>query len=216
MRIQQIYKEQNGEQFIRKNDSIVGLYFHNIVGLPLIRLMQKLKLHFSPNVITIVTLIFGLIAGYCFFMGQLIYGMVFFVLNMISDTLDGKWARLTNQKTKLGEKLDQTSDRISKASWYVGIWYSQYYGHEYWWIGICLIVAHYMTEIFREKIIKTDIFLYIKYLYYSPFEDAYVTFFIAPLFTLLFRIPHYYTFSFAVLLLILSYARYQYFVRKNV
>jgi phosphatidylglycerophosphate synthase len=216
MKLKDIYAEHPGEDFIRKRDCLVALYWHNLISIPIVRLMQKLKLKVHPNVITIITILFGLLAGYFFLMNELVYGAIFFTLNMVSDTIDGKWARLTGKMSKFGKKLDITGDRICKISWYFGIWYSQYYQVKgFWWIGIVLIVAHYMLELFREKFIGWDFYKYVRHLYYSPFEDAYVTFLLAPLLTVTIHIPHYYVFSVAVMLLCIAYIRCYFVVKKE-
>lgn len=183
--IKKIYTEQDDENFIPKRDCLVTIIWHNIIGIPIIRLMQKLQLKFHPNLITIFSLPFGLLAGYFFFINQLLYGAIFFAINMLIDSFDGKWARLTKQTSELGAKLDFHIDRIAKGSMYFGIWYSQFYLIGQWLLGTFFIGIHFVGEVFRVLFIKDTRYKTIiphVYSYYSQFEEAYLTFFFAPLF----------------------------------
>jgi hypothetical protein len=72
-----------------------------------------------------------------------------------------------------------------------------------------------MLELFREKFIGWDFYKYVHHLHYSPFEDAYVTFLLAPLLTFTVHIPNYYVFSVAVMLLFIAYIRCYFVVKKE-
>ena len=69
----------------------------------------------SPNQWTIISLIVAVIAAYFIITGELIYGLVLFVLAGLLDLIDGAVARARNEATKLGGFLDGISDRLVEA-----------------------------------------------------------------------------------------------------
>jgi len=69
----------------------------------------------SPNQWTFISLIVALVAAYFIISGELIYGLVFFVLAGVLDLVDGAVARAREQTTRLGGFLDGLSDRFVEA-----------------------------------------------------------------------------------------------------
>ena len=67
------------------------------------------RLHIHPNVITLVSILFGAASGYFFFPGNtkmvLVGALLLFVANTM-DSADGQLARMTRQYTMLGRVLD--------------------------------------------------------------------------------------------------------------
>ena len=67
------------------------------------------RLHIHPNVITVVSIIFGAASGYFFIPGNvsmvLIGALLLFFANSL-DSADGQLARMTKQYTMLGRVLD--------------------------------------------------------------------------------------------------------------
>lgn len=72
-----------------------------------------------PNVLSVfrlfVTAFFILLAAY----GQYAYALALFVLQAISDLLDGFFARRMGAKTTLGAYLDPAADKVMLASSYI-------------------------------------------------------------------------------------------------
>ncbi len=75
--------------------------------------MKKENLYNIPNFLTLlrvfltVLIIFFILVNY-----SLIWVIVFFVIAMITDSLDGFVARRFNQKTEFGRKFDMIADRF--------------------------------------------------------------------------------------------------------
>ena len=181
--IKKIYTQQPNENFI-KEDAWAPILLSDPVSIPLARLLSRIK-RIHPNHITLLTVPFAFIAAYMFIKGELIYGALFYWLNFVLDGTDGKVARLTGKNSKFGEKLDYYTDTVNNLAMYFGLWWSQYYIHGDWFIGGVIVFAHYAIMVFgyvfvgdfRYKTIFPRVFSY-----YSPFEEAFGTFFFAPLF----------------------------------
>ncbi len=95
------------------------------------RLLSRLfiKLGFSPNAITILSMVIGLIGAACFAMGSYqlgILGALLFQLAVIIDCCDGEVARLTFAESRLGQELDLVSDNIVHMAVFAGIAWGTY------------------------------------------------------------------------------------------
>lgn len=77
------------------------------VFTPIASIFAKL---FTPNQITLIAFIFGLLSSYYLFYSQNCLGILLFALNRIFDGLDGTVARLTNKQTDFGGYLDIVTD----------------------------------------------------------------------------------------------------------
>ena len=74
------------------------------------------KLGVTPNMITIMGLIFGLFSIHFLIKKQYILSFVFLWITYWSDCLDGFFARKYNQVTKLGDYLDHFRDMFVSGS----------------------------------------------------------------------------------------------------
>lgn len=77
--------------------------------LPVARLLAFF--HVSPNQLSWVSLLFGLLAGLCLAFGHFGFGAVFATVCSFLDMLDGMVARLTHVASGAGEVLDASVDR---------------------------------------------------------------------------------------------------------
>jgi CDP-diacylglycerol--glycerol-3-phosphate 3-phosphatidyltransferase len=117
---------------------------------PIVSMLLGLKLH--PNVITITSLFFALIAFIFYRNGLFWAGAIFLFLCGIFDTFDGEIARRTNRITKLGSFLDSTIDRINEFIIYLGLFCYYYNRADYvlFWI-IFVIFGSMMVSYTRAK-----------------------------------------------------------------
>jgi len=78
----------------------------------------------SPNQVTIISLILGIISGVFFSLGEYTYtitaGLLYF-LSTVFDQCDGEVARLKQMETEFGRNLDIIVDAITNAVIVVGI-----------------------------------------------------------------------------------------------
>ena len=83
-----------------------------------------LKLGFSPNAITLVSMVLGLIAAGFFAIGSYQFGIIgalLFQLSVVIDCCDGEVARLTFAESKFGQELDIWADNVVHMAIFAGI-----------------------------------------------------------------------------------------------
>ena len=83
----------------------------------------------TPNQVTIISLILGIISGVFFSLGEHTYtitaGLLYF-LSTVFDQCDGEVARLKQMETEFGRKLDIIVDTIANAAVVAGITFALY------------------------------------------------------------------------------------------
>lgn len=80
----------------------------------------------TPNGLTVLSLVLGVVSAACFASNQLIAGAGFFYLSFMIDCVDGKIARLKGTGTPFGLWLDYVGDRIRVVLCAAGLAYGQY------------------------------------------------------------------------------------------
>lgn len=112
-------------------DGFIDRYVNRRVSRPLSRMFMRLG--FSPNTITLLSMVLGLMGAACFAMGSYrsgILGALLFQLAVILDCCDGEVARLTCAESRLGQELDLVSDNIVHMAVFAGIaWGAYTYEH---------------------------------------------------------------------------------------
>lgn len=78
-------------------------------------------LHITPNMITILSLILGLVAGACLAVGHFGSGAVFAALSALLDAMDGLVARLEGTTSKAGAVFDSAVDRYTEFFFLAGL-----------------------------------------------------------------------------------------------
>jgi phosphatidylglycerophosphate synthase len=81
------------------------------------------KLSLTPNKITLLSFITGLLCAYLVYKKQYKYAAFMFLLSYYFDTVDGKFARKYNMATKMGDYLDHTSDYIKTIILIIVLYY---------------------------------------------------------------------------------------------
>ena len=103
-------------------DGFVDRYVNRKCSGLLTRLF--LKLRWTPNTITLVSMVVGLVAAGFFIPGSWEYaliGALVFQLSVIIDCCDGEVARLTFSESKFGQELDIWADNIVHIAIFAGI-----------------------------------------------------------------------------------------------
>lgn len=93
------------------------------VAVPVTRLLAKRR-WMTPDEITIVSLVLGLLTGLFFAVGDrwaLITGGVIYYVSFVLDCVDGKLARRLNVSSPKGHALDAMSDSARRTSAAIGI-----------------------------------------------------------------------------------------------
>src|SRR5713101_3944546 len=101
---------------LARGDSLVPRWVKEIgraVLGPIVRL--ALRLHISPNAITVLGFLIVLAAAAAIGLGYLLAGAAILVLGSALDAVDGALARATGGGTAFGGFLDSTLDRAGEA-----------------------------------------------------------------------------------------------------
>ena len=88
-----------------------------------------IRLGLSPNSITVLSMIVGLIGAACFAAGSYgmgIVGALLFQLSVIIDCCDGEVARLTFAESPFGQELDIIADNIVHMAIFAGVAWGSY------------------------------------------------------------------------------------------
>ncbi|MDQ4034790.1 MAG: CDP-alcohol phosphatidyltransferase family protein [Chloroflexota bacterium] len=107
---------------LRRGDSVVPAKVKESargVLAPVVRL--AIALHLTPNTITVIGLLFTIVASAMVAGGWLLLGAAVLTAGSLLDAVDGALARAQGGGTAFGSFLDSTLDRASEAILYVGI-----------------------------------------------------------------------------------------------
>lgn len=108
-------KSQDTEEWL-------DIYFNRPIGYVWAIFFRKLGIH--PNVVTVFSIILGVIAGILFYFDDLKYtiiGILFLIWANHFDSCDGQLARLTGKKTRAGRILDGFAGDVWFVTIYVAI-----------------------------------------------------------------------------------------------
>lgn len=97
----------------RDVEGLLDIYFYRQVGFALARLFARLRL--TPTAVTLLSGIFGLVAGHLYYyrdLGVNLLGMGLHILSNTLDNADGQLARLTNTESRAGRIIDSVSDHL--------------------------------------------------------------------------------------------------------
>jgi phosphatidylglycerophosphate synthase len=108
-------------------DGFVDRYFNRKVSASLTPLFLRTGL--SPNAITVLSMVIGLLAAASFGVGSYAAGLIgalLFQLAAIVDCCDGEVARLTHKQSRFGEQLDITADNVVHMAIFAGVAWGAY------------------------------------------------------------------------------------------
>ena len=109
----------------------------------------------SPNHLTIVRLITGIIACTAFALKMNVFGGIFWLISTFLDRADGELARISGKTTEWGHKFDYYTDTFITALFFISIGISLHDNLPNSWsiiMGICAAVGVIFTEIYAEVI----------------------------------------------------------------
>lgn len=112
--------ELEGTYKAREVEGFFDLLFYRRVGFALARLFAALRI--SPAAVTVLSGLFGIVAGHLYFYRVLsinIVGMALHVTANALDNADGQLARLTNTGSRFGRALDGVADNLVFLSIYL-------------------------------------------------------------------------------------------------
>lgn len=87
---------------------------------PISRRIFQRAASLNPNYITLLTPLFGGLAGYCLYLQNYKLASLMILLSGVTDLIDGAIARAGKKETRFGAILDSTCDRLSEGLIYAG------------------------------------------------------------------------------------------------
>jgi phosphatidylglycerophosphate synthase len=125
-------------------EEVFDLIFYRPVAYLFVQLIKHFPI--TPNQITIISMMFGLLAAWQFSYGtpeDSIYGALLFVISNVLDCADGQLARIQKSGTLFGRIIDGVADYIVGIAIFIGIGFGfGYMNHEMW---IVLVLAGFST-----------------------------------------------------------------------
>ena len=109
----------------------------------------------SPNHITVIRLITGLLACAAFALKINILGGIFWLISTFLDRADGELARISGKSTEWGHKFDYYCDTFITALFFIAIGINLRDNLSGYWsisLGICAALGVIFTEIYAEII----------------------------------------------------------------
>ena len=103
-------------------EEFFDLFFYRPLAFILVKIIYPTRI--TPNQLTVVSIIFGVAAGFVYAMGSsiaLLYGAVLFMLYNIFDCSDGQLARLKKNGTHAGRIIDGIADYITAIAVFTGL-----------------------------------------------------------------------------------------------
>ena len=134
-RIASTYKARDVEE-------VVDIYLYRPWGYALAVAAHRLGM--TPNQITVVGLVVGVVAGHFFFYDDLrlnLIGIALWMLGQALDGADGQLARMANMRSRLGRMLDGIADNAKFTSLYVHLGLRLVIGVGSWWMLLIAVIA---------------------------------------------------------------------------
>ena len=107
----------------------------------------------TPNIVTSISMLFGIIGALCFTTGEYVTGIIGGLLLTASytfDNCDGEIARIKNMSSEFGAKLDDMADWIVDAGFFAALGYgtSLAFNQAFWfWLGCAAAAGAFIDYI---------------------------------------------------------------------
>ncbi len=118
-----------------------------------------LRTPLTPNQVTIISLLLGLMGACCFLFGSWVadvFGGLLLVASYTFDNCDGEIARIKNLSSEFGARLDDIVDWIVDGSFFIALGYGtmSVTGQQFWfWLGLAAAIGaviDYIVDITKE------------------------------------------------------------------
>jgi len=209
-KIKKIYTEQPGEHIFKKDapyEKFIFIKLGMIFSMPLLRLICKTKIRFHPSILSAIGLLSCIFGGISFAYNYLIIGAIFFYMGLVFDLVDGPYARLTNQYSPDIKRFDSICDRIAKATCFMGLWYSQFYLKDIWYLGFTWILIYYLIEAYATKFLP-DRFVDTRNVTFTVWEVSFLIFIVGPVLNLVYYMLPLSVILLGILYIFKSYKKY--------
>ena len=102
---------------IIKYSDFISNYFYQQIAFLITKYLLKTKI--TPNQITILSLVLGIISGLFIILNNKVLAILFLNLSFIFDCVDGQLARVKNMQSRFGSWIDNVSDRVVENIIYI-------------------------------------------------------------------------------------------------
>jgi len=102
-------------------EELLDLFFYRPIAFLFVKAVYRWRI--TPNQITIVSGLFGLLAAWCFSRSTsfLAWGALFYAVANILDCSDGQLARLQGSGTQFGRIIDGMTDYVATIAIFIGL-----------------------------------------------------------------------------------------------
>ena len=139
---------KNKAPFNRSLSFLVDILFFDWLAIPLTNLLAKVRF-ITPNSVTVVSGILGLIAAWFFYLNEIFIGVIYIYFSFLLDCVDGNLARKTKRTSKIGAKLDSSADTLKKVACIVALVFISSWNL---YVLLALILVHYgLQRVFAQK-----------------------------------------------------------------
>ena len=121
---------------------------------PILKRFAKFFIHFNPNILSLISLIFAFLAGLFFYFSSpdlelknfyICFAALFVFLNGFFDAIDGKVAKLSGKISVKGDFIDHAFDRFSDVLILGGLALSPWCRDQYF-IGLIAVAGMLLTS----------------------------------------------------------------------
>ncbi len=151
MRIEETYKDRDVEE-------VIDIYFYRPLGYVLA--IGAWKVGMTPNAVTVIGMIFGVLAGHLFFYNDPWIngiGVLCWMAGQALDGADGQLARMADMRSRIGRILDGFADNIKFFSVYLHLGLRVYFETGWWWMfgvmlaaGLCHSLQSAIADYYRN------------------------------------------------------------------
>lgn len=135
-------------------EEIFDLYFYRPLAFAFVKAIYRTNI--TPNQLTVVSMLIGMMGGVCFGLGHaaaVTVGALLYGLSIVLDCSDGQLARLKKNGTRLGRILDGLIDYVVSLAVYLGIGIGlapESGDHRIWWL---LLLAAGLSNLFHSAVL---------------------------------------------------------------
>jgi len=106
------------------------------------------KMNFTPNGITTLSFIFGLLAIYAYIKSNYLLCSILYLIGYFFDCMDGNYARTYNMSSKFGDIYDHLTDVIVNLALLYLIVFNIKVSRKFKYIGISILVLFYIITLY--------------------------------------------------------------------
>jgi len=100
------------ERLVKSTDGFISRYINRKISIRITRTIVKYKIPLSPNQVSIISFVLGLISALLYVLGMPVPAAIMVQASSIIDGVDGELARLLGLTSRVGAFLDAILDRF--------------------------------------------------------------------------------------------------------